>query len=273
LTTLTETAVQTCRLLYYGPAGAGKRENLRLINRSLPPQHRLSLASADPERQIAFRLKTEKDGQWQVLIQSIDAGMEKHPTAGLENSPPFDGIIFVVPSGSAQLDNSLAAFEGLKNYLDSWNLDLMTVPVVIQYNGRDDANMLPIDRLESLLNPWGLLSFPASSQRDEGIRETLKAILGLTVNHLKRNSHVSTVHNTTAPQPIPAVEVSASDKSLGLEYGPPIPGTDLGAGSIPGLGDPEQSGGTPIILPVKIPRHMLDDEGPLRILLEVEIID
>ncbi len=56
---------------------------------------RLSLASADPERQIAFSLKTENDGDWQVLVQAIDAGEEKFPTAGMDTAPPFDGIIFV----------------------------------------------------------------------------------------------------------------------------------------------------------------------------------
>ncbi len=266
MTTVTQTATQTCRLLYYGPAGAGKRDNLRLINRSLPPQHRLALATADPERQIAFRLKTEKDGEWQVLVQSIDSGMEKHPTAGLESSPPFDGIIFVISSDSAQLDNSLASLEGLKSYLDSWGLDLMNVPVVLQYNGRDGDNMLPIDRLESLLNPWGLLSFPASSQRDEGVRETLKSILGLTVNHIKRNGGARAPIANIPPK----VEITVPDKSLDLEYGPPIPGSEvLETGPI--SDSPATQGA--LVLPVKIPRRMLDADGPLRILLEVEIID
>jgi len=273
LTTLTQTATQTCRLLYYGPAGAGKRENLGLINRSLPPQHRLNLASADPERQIAFRLKTEKDGEWQVLVQSIDAGMEKHPTAGLENKPPFDGIIFVISSDASQLDNSLAALEGLKSYLDSWGLDLMNTPVVIQYNGRDGTNMLPIDRLESLLNPWGLLSFPASSQRDEGVRETLKSILGLTVNHLKHSVARPPEISSAVKRPNPAVEVSTRDQSLDLEYGPPIPGAGTSGGdSVAGQANADGSN-APLILPVKIPRHLLEGDGPLKILLEVEIID
>ena len=177
LTTSTQTAVKTCRLLYYGPEGVGKRDNLRLINQSLPPQMRLSLASADPERQIAFSLNTEKDGPWQVLVQSVDSGAEKFPIAGMATTPPFDGIIFVVSSKAVDLDQSLTSLEGLKSYLDSYGLDLMNVPVVLQYNNRDASDMLPIDRLESLLNPWGLLSFPASSLRNEGIRETLKSIL------------------------------------------------------------------------------------------------
>ena len=273
MTTITQNAVRTCRLLYYGPDGAGKRDNLRLINQSLPPQMRLSLASADPERQIAFSLKTDNDGDWQVLVQAIDSGTEKFPTAGMDTAPPFDGIIFVVSSRAPDLDQSLASLEGLKSYLDSWGLDLMNVPVVLQYNHRDASDMLPIDRLESLLNPWGLLSFPASSIRDEGVRETLKSILGLTVNHL-------THYSPTAPQSSPAqmsektvMEISTSGDSLGLEYGPPLPGSEIPQ-------DTKDRGqaifdqlSSSVVVPVKISRELLDKEGPLRVLLEIEIID
>jgi mutual gliding-motility protein MglA len=273
LSTNTMTATQTCRLLYYGPAGAGKRENLKLINRSLPPQHRLSLASADPERQIAFRLKTEKDGEWQVLVQAVDAGLEKHPSAGMETSPPFDGIIFVVSSRAPHLDYSLAALEGLKGYLDSWGLDLMTVPVVIQYNGRDAADMLPVDRLESLINPWGLISFPASSDRDEGIRETLKSILGLTINHLSRSMRSTMNVEVISSSPKSGLNHQVPAESLGLEYGPPLPGVEIEQKTIERSNAIFDELSPPVVVPVTIPRRLLDGEGPVRILLEVEITD
>ncbi len=185
LSTSTLNATRTCRLLYYGPADSGKRANLRNVHASIAPDQRLALATDDPERQIAFQVHHGSHGAWQVLVQSVDAGRERPRAAGMNSQPPFDGIVFVVDSGASMLDRSLAAFESLKHYLDSWDLDLMTVPVVLQYNRRDRADTLPVDRLESLLNPWGLLSFPADAARGEGVRETLKAVLGLTVNHLQ----------------------------------------------------------------------------------------
>ncbi|MCP4293252.1 MAG: hypothetical protein GY780_15620 [bacterium] len=278
MTTSTKTEVKTCRLLYYGPENAGKRNNLSLIHQSLPAQMRLSLASADPERQIAFSMKTENDGDWQVLVQAMDAGKEKFPTAGLVTAPPFDGIIFVVSSRAIDLDRSLAAMEGLKNYLDAWGLDLMTVPMVIQYNGRDASDMLPVDRLESLLNPWGLLSFPASSTRNEGIRETLKSILGLSVNHLKTKNQSNQPVTPAAP---PAsnwandqeVEVTTSNQSLGLEYGPPLPGNELGQIQQDREKEIYNQMNPPVVVPVKIPRRLLDTEGPIRLYLEIELTD
>ena len=65
---------KTCRLLYFGPAEAGKRANLRYIHQSIPPEHLLSLVAKDPERQIAFKVAHGDDGQWQVLVQALDSG-------------------------------------------------------------------------------------------------------------------------------------------------------------------------------------------------------
>lgn len=277
----TKTATRTCRLLYYGPAQVGKRDNLRLIHRSIPPAQRLALASDDPERQIAFEVAHGTGGQWQVLVQAVDSGKERYRTAGMNARPPFDGIVFVVDSSAASLDQSLAAFESLKAYLESWGRDLMGVPLVIQYNGRDRADTLRVDRLESLLNPWGLLSFPANAKQGEGVRETLKALLGLVVNHLENESgqtdddghYFAEPEPQTDVRPVAAAkpETVQGDEGLAIDYGPPLPGTEV-AEATRTLSDAiYEELRAPIVIPVRIPRHLLEGRRPLRILLEVEV--
>jgi hypothetical protein len=267
------TTTRTCRVLYYGPASAGKRANLRVIHRSIPPEQRLSLATDDPERQIAFRVRHGAQGDWQVLVQALDAGRERLRSAGRDQRPPFDGIVFVVDSASSMLDQSLAALESLKTFLESWDLDLMRIPIVIQYNRRDRPDTLPVDSLESLLNPWGLLSFPANAANGDGARETLKAILGLTVNHLASNPAAAALASAPpAPErPVPARKEPAS--SLGLDHGPPLPGGEFGA-STRALSDAIYHELRPtVIVPVRIPRRLLEGSTPIRLLLEVEIDD
>ncbi len=270
-----QTAQRICRLLYYGPAKAGKRENLRVIHQSIPPEQRLSLAGDDPERQIAFKVNHGEGEKWQVLVQSIDSGKERYRAAGMAVTPPFDGIVFVVNSSAAALDQSLAAFEALKAYLDSWGLDLMGVPLVIQYNGRDQVDTLRVDRLESLLNPWGLLSFPANAKKGEGVREALKAILGLTVNHLEtepdRRYDVREAFMDT--EFITETKEVPEQSGLGIDYGPPVQGSDIGETTKALSNAIYEELRPPVIVPVKIPRHLIQGEGPLRILLEVEIVD
>jgi hypothetical protein len=273
------TQLQTCRLLYFGPAEAGKRANLRSIHQSIPPEHRLSLAADDPERQIAFKVAHGEAGQWQVLVQAVDAGLEPEAVSGQDTPAPFDGIVFVVDSRLEQLDQSLAAFESLKAFLDAYGLDLTDIPVVIQYNSRDQAEILPVDRLESLLNPWGLLSFPANALKGEGVRETLKSVLGLTVSHLgdqPEDPARATTLETVAPAPTAAKDpapAAPAASGLGIDYGPPIPGTELQE-STKALSDAIfQELRPPVVIPVKIPRRLLKGDGKIKILLEVEIDD
>ncbi len=278
----TQTSQKTCRLLFYGPPESGKRANLRYIHQSLPPEQLLPLATDDPERQIAFRVQHGEDGPWQVLVQAVDAGRERYRTAGMPDGPPFDGIVFVVDSRIDQLDLSLASFESLKTYLDTFNLDLTEIPVVIQYNGRDQGEVLPIDRMESLLNPWGLLSFPASALKGEGVRETLKSVLGLTVNHINERpggpdrsvAFDAPVLAAGSAGENPAAQGPASEaKGLGIDYGPPIPGSEIGE-STKALSDAIfDELRPPVVIPVKIPRRLLEGEGTLKILLEIEIDD
>ncbi len=274
----TKTSQKTCRLLYYGPSESGKRANLRYIHQSIPPEHLLSLATEDPERQIAFQVNHGNDGNWHVLVQAVDAGRERYRTAGMAERAPFDGIVFVVDSRLEQLDRSLASFESLKTYLDTYGLDLIEVPVVIQYNNRDQGDILPVDRMESLLNPWGLLSFPANATKGEGVRETLKSVLGLTVNHLNEQSEDPTrtagFESTGREDPVAdGTDEEGESSGLGIDYGPPLPGTEIQE-STKTLSDAIfEELRPPVVIPVKIPRRLFSGGGPINILLEVEIDD
>lgn len=272
------TLQHTCRLLYFGPVESGKRANLRYIHQSLPPEQLLPLETGDPERQIRFRVNHGENGIWNVMVAAMDSGLDQFPDSAGTGPVPFDGIIFVVDSRLEQLDRSLAAFESLKNYLDTFGLDLTEVPVVIQYNSRDQADILPVDRMESLLNPWGLLSFPANAEKGEGVRETLKSALGLTVNHLKERFEGVTQgpdqQSGHTVNPTSTTEQADGESSgLGIDYGPPIPGSEIQE-STKALSDAifdELS--PPVVIPVKIPRRLLSGKGPVKILLEVEIDD
>lgn len=284
----TTTAVRTCRLLYYGATAAGKRENLALVHKTIPPESRLNLAAEDPERQIAFIYKQPDGETWQVLVQAVDAGRERPRTAGMTGRAPFDAVVFAVDSGAAQLDQSLASFEALKAYLDSWGRDLMDVPVVIQYNRRAAPDALPVDRLESLLNPWGLLSYPADSARGEGVKETLKSVLGLAINHLKTMPEPPPEPEVPEVEQAPAPAMSTEDpvatekaSNIDLDYGPPVPGVEVEAltaarGDALAVANGEailDHLRPPIVIPVTIPRKLLEGEGPVRVLLEVTIDD
>ncbi len=260
-------ATKTCRLLYYGPAGSGKRENLAQIQASLPPEHRLAVATSDPSREIAFMLRNGNQGDWQIFVQALDAGNEDRVADG---TLPCDGIVFVCDSRSGSLDTGLSAMEGLKTYLDQFRMDIMSMPMVLQYNQRSGENILPVDRLESLLNPWGLLSFPSASARGEGVRETLKAVLSLTISHILQRDQETT---------------TAGEGGLAIDSNPPVPGTTHPVGvdptpaatpappPPPPMNHDTSGNQAALVIPVQVPRSALGPDGTGRIIVEVQVVD
>lgn len=254
------TSTRMCRILYYGPPESGKRENLSQIQASLPPEHRLAMATSDPSRELAFSLRNGSQGDWQVVVQAMDVGREPPVVSG--SQPPFDGIVFVCDSRAERLDECLSAMEGLKQYLDCWRMDIMSVPMVLQYNRRDGSQPVTVDRLESLINPWGMLAFPSASATGEGVRETLKAALSLTISQLLQKDPVD---DSTMPQP----------ETLAVDPNPPVPGTPHTptVEPMPASGSAAGGAGAAIVIPVAVPRSALGPDGKGRIILEVQVVD
>jgi hypothetical protein len=269
LPTTTASATRTCRILYFGPPGTGKRENLEKIQASLPPEHRLAVATMDPSRQIAFMLRNGNQGDWQVFVQAIDAGHEDGLGPG---EVPCDGVVFVCDSRSGGLDTGLSAMEGLKTYLDHFRMDIMSMPMVLQYNKRDGNDVLPVDRLESLLNPWGLLSFPAASRKGEGVRETLKAILSLTISHIlqRQDDGVDSAVDGLTVDPNPPVP-GTTPRSSRQEAPPATPAPSTAPG-IPSGVDAEVRSHATVVIPVRVPRSALGPDGTGRVILEVQVV-
>ncbi len=255
-----------CRILYYGPANCGKRANLAQIQASLPPEHRLVMATSDPSREIAFTLRNGDKGDWQVIVQCMDAGQEPPVTGG--SRPSFDGVVFVCDSRMDRLDESLSAMEALKAYLDLWRLDIMSVPMVLQYNRRDGDNVLAVDKLESLLNPWGLLAYPAAAAAGEGVRETLKAALSLTISHLLQSQPTADSAAPSEPGFDPGPPVPGDNYGPAVDHSPPIPST-----SAPASSGSSTAGNTALVIPVTVPRSALGPDGKGRIILEVHVVD
>ena len=67
----------------------------------------------------------------------------------------------------------------LKRDLTDVVLDYATVPLIMQYNKRDLANVIPADLLTEKLNERGVRSFGAVARDGVGVFETLSAIADL----------------------------------------------------------------------------------------------
>lgn len=271
-------AARTCRILYYGPHGAGKRLNLSRIAGSIPAENRLALATPGNERSLAFRLLSGEQGEWTVLLQAIDTGYEPPGANPADSALPYDGIVFVANSTASHLDQSLSSLEALKAYLDGFDTDITSVPLVIQYNAREEDGCLPVDRLESLLNPWGLLSFPASAEQSEGVKETLKAILSLTISKLVQDPPASETATTGGSGAGENCLEDRAEKRAEVQesvsepvFSQPAERTEIQIVSENRSGIFFEDLRPPIVVPVRIPKRLLDKFGSVRIILEIEL--
>ncbi|MCD6245381.1 GTPase domain-containing protein, partial [candidate division WOR-3 bacterium] len=95
-----------------------------------------------------------------------------------------DGIVFVADSQVERLEDNIDSLQNMLENLQEYNLNLTSVPLVLQYNKRDLPNISTVDELENILNPQKLPSFEAVAVQGIGVFETLKAISKLVIRNL-----------------------------------------------------------------------------------------
>src|SRR5262249_39609632 len=97
-----------------------------------------------------------------------------------------DGIVFVADSQWTMLPKNLESWQNLKDNLKTNEITFESIPVVIQYNKRDLADILAVDAMQEAL---GLSSYPyveAVASAGRGVTETFKLISKLTFVDLLR---------------------------------------------------------------------------------------
>ncbi|MCK4836089.1 MAG: hypothetical protein KAT17_05610, partial [Candidatus Aminicenantes bacterium] len=98
-----------------------------------------------------------------------------------------DGIVFVCDSQEPMEKANIESFENLESNLKEYNQNLKDIPYVFQYNKRDLANLLSIEKLNKVLNSTDKSFFEAIAKRGQGVIETLREISSLTLLRIKRS--------------------------------------------------------------------------------------
>jgi signal recognition particle receptor subunit beta len=180
----------TAKVVYYGPGLCGKTTNLEFIHKNLPEKTRgkmLSLAT-QTDRTLFFDflpidLGSIKGMKTRVQLYTVPGQVFYDATRKLVLKGA-DGIVFVVDSQKEMLNSNLESWQNLKQNLAENNLDINTMPIVIQYNKRDLPNVLPVKQLNSKINDVKAESFEAVAISGKGVQETLKGIAKLVLVNL-----------------------------------------------------------------------------------------
>jgi signal recognition particle receptor subunit beta len=113
-----------------------------------------------------------------------------------------DGIVFVADSQTPMLDANKESLQNLDDNLRELGLDIRQIPMVFQWNKRDLKNVVPIEQMESELNPRKQPSFQSVASDGTGVFETLRGITKLALGHIKAH-HFADTGAEEVPQAVP----------------------------------------------------------------------
>jgi signal recognition particle receptor subunit beta len=181
-----------CKIVYYGPGLCGKTTNLQYIYGKTAPDAKgkmISLAT-ETERTLFFDFLPLALGKirgfrtrfhlYTVPGQVFYDASRKLILKGV------DGVVFVADSQIERMEANLESLDNLKVNLAEQGYELERVPYVIQYNKRDLPNAAPLEEMQQLLNPGGVVHYEACATVGKGVFETLKAVAKGVLTDLKK---------------------------------------------------------------------------------------
>lgn len=192
------------RIVFWGIEGAGVSTNLRVIHQKLRADHRGELRSVptrlDPT--TSYELLPIELGQVNGLRTRLQVvavpGAPEHAPTRKQLLDHIDGLVFVVDSRPAQADANVASLRELRESLAAYGRSLEELPVVVQYNKRDQTDPYAIEELHRKLALPGAAVFEAVASGGQGVLQTLTTISKRVIRVLRESD--------LGPAPEPAPE-------------------------------------------------------------------
>ena len=182
------------KIVYCGPSLCGKTTNVQTIHEKLAPHQRgemVSLATKD-DRTLFFdflpiELGNVKGFKTRFHIYTVPGQVYYGLTrrAVLTN---VDGVVFVADSQKDKMEANLESFKDLEENLKFYKKNILSTPVVMQYNKRDLPDIMPVDEMNTALNKLQFPFFEACAVQGPGVLETLTACCKLILKQLDESS-------------------------------------------------------------------------------------
>ena len=260
------------RVVYFGPTGAGKSANLRFIQRKLKREHRGELVK-----------KMAKDGATTYDVLPVSLGAVRGYKTSIEistvpGSPQaaalrrellkdVDGIVFVADLRPERHDATLASAAELRQHLSAQGRKIEDVPLVLQYNRRDQVDENAVERLHRKLGIKGA-SFEAVASEGTGVLQTLTTLSKLVLAELRKAvdevSRATPAKAQRVASPIDPLEPPTGTAALTARVKPGV-GVEKGftiesAGPVDGAGSE-----------ITIPLRLVDEASGRRVEIAVRI--
>ncbi|MEN3296149.1 MAG: mutual gliding-motility protein MglA [Burkholderiales bacterium] len=195
----------TVKLVYYGPALSGKTTNLTRLHDLLAPEMigEMMTLETEGDRTLFFDLLplgfTAPSGLLVKFKVFTVPGQVVHDGTRKALLSRTDGVIFVADSQRHQAINNGASFENLLSNAAILGMDLQTLPLVVQFNKRDLADILSEKEINDRWSqaPWPL--FFASAMEGTGVLETFVALLDGIYDRLDNKFSLGSTHGLSRP--------------------------------------------------------------------------
>jgi len=186
------TMQMAAKVVYYGPGLCGKTTNLHYIYQHTAGESRGEMVSLETEtdRTLFFDLLPIDVGSiagfnTRIQLYTVPGQVFYNTTRKLVLKG-VDGVVFVADSQRAMLQANVESFRNLEENLAEMGLSVDTLPLVLQFNKRDLADICSAEEMNAALNRHNWPHFEASAVTGMGVFETLKGISRFTLMSLKK---------------------------------------------------------------------------------------
>lgn len=201
--------VINANIILYGTRSAGKTSNLQFIHRKVKQSQRGQIVQMQQEGypHVSYEFLPMELGELNgydtnLYIYTAPAHVDGSETRhNLLNEAA--GVVFIVDSSEARLDDNIECLTTLKDELRFWEIDYDSFPIVFQYNKRDAIDALSVDELETQLNPEGKPFYEARANDSEGVRDTFARICKMAVKKVRGKLVAEELENSVSAPPAP----------------------------------------------------------------------
>jgi hypothetical protein len=186
------------KIVYYGPSRGGKTTNLDYVYHQMDNRLKTDMVSIKThgDRTLFFDFLPFDIGQvmgydLKIMLYTVPGQVKYNATRKLVLRG-VDGLVFVADAMEIRREYNTQSLENLQENLKEYNIDLHSLPVIMQYNKMDLSDqgipLLSQEILESDLNSeLQAPSFTASALQGHNVIPTLKRIISLTVMNIKKD--------------------------------------------------------------------------------------
>ena len=176
------------KLVYYGPALSGKTTNLMRLHDLLDGGRRGELMTFETkgDRTLFFDLlplMVSTDDGFTVKFKLFTVpGQVAHDATRKAVLSRADGVVFVADSQRSQAMSNFESFDNLEKNAGRVGLDFARLPLVVQFNKRDLADIVSEADVRRRWEPTGLPLTFSSALRGDGVAHTFQRLLQATYN-------------------------------------------------------------------------------------------